>query len=218
MKNSKLTVAATVAVSAILGIGAAQAADLPMKAAPYVAPAPVFSWTGWYAGVTAGYGFGNTAQSLTADAAEANIGPPITHPAPSALRPRGFVGGGEAGYNHQAGNFLVGLEADFSYSGLRQTASATGEPFIGGVLQTTVATKLDWFGTVRGRLGVLPMNNLLLYVTGGFAYGDVQTTTTGTNLAATPRATAPAALYIALAGRRLGPRSAGRREPGYNTR
>src|ERR1700722_6269364 len=125
MKNSKLTVAATVAVSAILGIGAAQAADLPMKAAPYVAPAPVFSWTGWYAGVTAGYGFGNTAQSLTADAAEANIGPPITHPAPSGLRPRGFVGGGEAGYNHQAGNFLVGLEADFSYSGLRQTASAT---------------------------------------------------------------------------------------------
>ncbi len=175
------------------------AADMLVKAPPPL-PAPVFSWTGWYVGVTAGYGFGNTDQSLTADALEANIGPPSTHPAPSGLHPGGFVGGGEAGYNHQAGNFLAGLEADFSYSGLRQTASATGAPFIGGVLQTTVATKLDWFGTVRGRLGVLPMNNLLFYATGGFAYGDAQTTTIGANLAATPPCNGPSGFIYCASG------------------
>jgi opacity protein-like surface antigen len=166
--------ATAIAAIALIGtpaFAADMAVKMPVKAPP-PAPAPVYSWTGWYVGVTAGYGFGNTDQSLTADAAEANIGPPVTHPPPSGLHPAGFVGGGEVGYNYQAGNILAGLEADFSYSGLRQTASATGAPFIGGVLQTTVTTKLHWFGTVRGRLGVLPMNNLLLYATGGFAYGD----------------------------------------------
>ncbi len=55
MKNSKL-ISAVVALSAILGVGAAQAADMPMKAMPYAAPAPVFSWTGCYLGVHAGAG------------------------------------------------------------------------------------------------------------------------------------------------------------------
>jgi outer membrane immunogenic protein len=161
------------------------AADIATKAPPKPVAAP-HTWTGWYVGVTAGYGFGNTSQSLSNDAGEANVGPPSTHPLPSGLHPDGFVGGVEAGYNYQTGSFLAGLDADFSYSGLRQTASAIGPPFIGGTLQTTVTTKLDWFGTVRGRLGVLPTNNLLLYGTGGFAYGDVQTSTIGVNVAAPP--------------------------------
>jgi outer membrane immunogenic protein len=56
MKYSKLIVTAAVAVSAMLGVGAASAADLPLKAMPYAAPAPVFSWTGCYVGVHAGAG------------------------------------------------------------------------------------------------------------------------------------------------------------------
>jgi outer membrane immunogenic protein len=196
--TTRFTILLTLTAFALAGSGSAFAADMAIKAPPPL-PAPVFSWTGWYVGVTAGYGFGNSDQSLTADAAEP-VGPPDTHPAPSGLHPSGFVGGGEVGYNNQAGSFLAGLEADFSYSGSRQTAAATGTPFIGGVLQTTVATKLDWFGTVRGRIGVLPMNNLLLYATGGFAYGDVQTTTTGVNLAATPPCNGPGGFVYCASG------------------
>ena len=56
-----------------------------------------------------------------------------------------------------------------------------GEFFIGGTLTTTIETRLDWFGTIRARLGVLPTSNLLLYATGGLAYGNVRTSTTGSN-------------------------------------
>jgi outer membrane immunogenic protein len=58
MQHSKLTVAAAIAVSAILGIGVASAADLPVKALPMVA-APAFSWTGFYGGINIGGGWGN---------------------------------------------------------------------------------------------------------------------------------------------------------------
>jgi len=51
VKNSKLMLSTAVAVSTILGIGAASAADLAMKAMPYAAPVRVFSWTGCYVGV-----------------------------------------------------------------------------------------------------------------------------------------------------------------------
>jgi outer membrane immunogenic protein len=77
---------------------------------------------------------------------------------------------------------VAGLEADLDYSNLQKTDAATGAPYVGGILTTTVATSLDWFGTVRGRLGVLPVDNVLLYATGGLAYGSLRTTTTGSNI------------------------------------
>ncbi len=67
---------------------------------------------------------------------------------------RGYVlGGGQIGYNYQLSQlFVVGLETDF---------------------QGASSRRLNWFGTVRGRLGVTPFNpNLLIYGTGGFAYGE----------------------------------------------
>ena len=100
---------------------------------------------------------------------------------PGTLHPRGFTGGGQLGFNYQFGSLVTGLEADLAYARLRQTDSATGEFFIGGTLTTTIETRLDWFGTIRARLGVLPTSNLLLYATGGLAYGSVRTSTTGSN-------------------------------------
>ena len=77
---------------------------------------------------------------------------------------------------------MTGIEADIDYANLRRTDAAIGPPMGGGILSTTVATSLDWFGTVRARLGVLPVNNVLLYATGGLAYGGVRTSTTASNL------------------------------------
>jgi outer membrane immunogenic protein len=172
---------------AATAVASAQAADLPARAYTKAAAVdPAYNWSGFYVGINAGYGTGTSSTTLTPDAFEANIlaaGLNI-NPLPPNLRPNGFVAGGQAGYNYQFGSVVAGVEADLSYAGLRKTDSATGPFSIAGVLTTQIATRLDWFGTVRARLGVLPASNLLLYATGGLAYGDVRTTTTGSNLPA----------------------------------
>jgi outer membrane immunogenic protein len=157
------------------------AADMAVKAAT---PAPAWSWSGFYAGVNAGYGSGTADTSVATNAIEANvIGPPFAPiPLPGALHPNGFIGGGQIGYNYQLGNIVAGLETDLSYAGWTKTDAATAAPSIAGTLTTTIQNKLDWFGTFRARLGVLPTENLLVYATGGVAYGGVQTTTTASNL------------------------------------
>ena len=164
--------------------GAAMAADLPARAytkAPMIDPG--INWSGFYVGINAGYGYGNAPTALALNDVEAIlIRSGFDNPLPPTLHPEGFVGGGQAGYNAQFGSVVAGFEADLDYSNMRKTDSATGAPFGGGTLTTAIETRLDWFGTVRGRLGVLPVNNVLLFATGGLAYGHVRTTTTGSNL------------------------------------
>jgi len=127
-----------------LGVGAAAAADLPTKA-PMYSPAPVFSWTGFYVGVNAGYGWANT--SVTGVAGSSNL--------------NGFLGGGQIGYNWQGASPLVlGVEADFQGTGQSRTDTALG---------ITVDQKLPWFGTVRGRIGYA-FDRTMIYATGGLAY------------------------------------------------
>jgi outer membrane immunogenic protein len=180
---------AGVAIVALLIGAPAFAADMAVKAAVEAAPSaatPSYTWTGWHVGVTAGYGFGNADPSLTFNNAESTVVDSFFAPAPSTLHSQGFIGGGEIGYDYQSGSYLLGLETDLSYADVRATGSATGPFFIGGQFNTTVTSRLDWLGTVRGRLGVLPTSNLLLYGTGGFAYGGLKITTIGTNVAAAP--------------------------------
>jgi outer membrane immunogenic protein len=110
----------------------------------------------------------------------------------------GGLGGGQIGYNWQFNrNWVVGLEADFQGTGER---GSTGLPTIvtggGGAVApiptvTTTGTfsqKLPWFGTVRGRVGVEPADRVLLYVTGGFAYGEVDSNSSITASSAFPPA------------------------------
>jgi outer membrane immunogenic protein len=137
------------------------AADLPSRqvapAAP-VAYAPVFTWTGFYVGLNAGYGwansndvsFVNTVTGATTTFSNGNDG--------------GFVGGGQLGYNFQTGAFVFGLETDIQYADLGGSTTY-------GVFGT-YGNNGNYFGTVRGRLG-FAMDRTLLYVTGGLAYGDI---------------------------------------------
>lgn len=179
----KPILAAIAAAGLLGGAGMAVAADLSPRIYAKAVPAdPGYNWSGFYAGINAGYGIGSASSSLALNAVEQRyIRPGLDNPLPPTLRPEGFVGGGQAGFNFQSGRIVAGLEADLDYSNLRKTDAATGAPYVGGILTTTVATSLDWFGTVRGRFGVLPVDNVLLYATGGVAYGSVRTTTTGSN-------------------------------------
>jgi outer membrane immunogenic protein len=87
----------------------------------------------------------------------------------------GAIGGVQTGYNYQFGAWVWGLETDFQASGQKG-----GSTFTGVLPLTSITTddKLDWFGTVRGRLGVLATPNVLFYGTGGAAYGLVKNSAT----------------------------------------
>jgi outer membrane immunogenic protein len=165
---------------AILGSVSAHAADLAAgphytKATPYVDP--TFNWNGFYVGANAGYTW--SARDTT-DLFPNDSGPGGAFGAFAAgqipraigLNRAGFIGGGQMGYNWQYTNLLVGLEADIQGTGVSKTASVTTN--IVSEFDTAVSSKLEWLGTVRGRIGLLPQSNWLIYVTGGLAYGEVK--------------------------------------------
>jgi outer membrane immunogenic protein len=145
---------------ALLGLSAAAfAADLPSRRAapaPYVA-VPVFTWTGFYVGVNAGYGFAdNNRNSYT-------LGTTVYDRDDSR---DGFVGGGQIGYNYQIGQFVLGVEADLQYADL----GGNNRNYVTGTAGYFGNNGIDWFGTVRGRVG-FAIDRMLVYGTGGFAYG-----------------------------------------------
>ncbi|TWB94698.1 outer membrane immunogenic protein [Bradyrhizobium macuxiense] len=161
---------------------AASAADLSerswTKAPPLVAPA--FNWSGFYAGVNVGGGWYDGG-NVTTSSNVASIVPPanIVRVPVSNSNQAGVTAGGLVGYNYQIDRVVLGVEADLNYVDLKSTRNgSTIAALPGGVtgsfnLQNT--SKVDWFGTVRGRIGFVPTERLLIYATGGLAYGEVKT-------------------------------------------
>lgn len=70
-----------------------------------------------------------------------------------------------AGFNYQMGSIVLGLEGDIEASGIRGSYRVAPENLNG------TNSKVDWQGSIRGRLGVA-MDRALLYVTGGVAFAD----------------------------------------------
>jgi outer membrane immunogenic protein len=163
--------------------GPALAADMttkmPVKAPP-PPPAPVNSWTGFYVGANGGYGWGKSKVSYSPnDLASADLFgliPGFGPGAGSAFLPTNFatsggVGGLQLGYNWQfARAWVGGVETDFDWSSVKGSGSSTASAGSLIPVVNSANQKTDWFGTVRARLGYLPMDNLLLFVTGGYAY------------------------------------------------
>lgn len=192
-----LAIAAVTGSALLNGIVTASAADMPVKAPPMPMAAAVFSWTGFYVGVNAGYTWSNTNSVNTVGAASFinPAFPPGAGAIANALavvgtnsfpiKTDGFIGGGQIGYNYQfAKNFVTGIEADIQgAAGARSAAAITkttvlvGFPGENYISTASVTKKLDYLGTVRGRIGILPTPSLLAYVTGGLAYGGVSTST-----------------------------------------
>jgi len=174
--------------------GAALAADLPaapVYKAPVIAPAPWYDWTGFYVGLNGGYSSGRSNTDFTF----------LTFPVlPASQNLNGWVFGGQAGYNWQFNrNWLFGIEADLDATGQRGSLTAMNGPNcltipgIGATCTTQAASfeqKLPWLGTGRVRLGFVPTDHWLLYVTGGVALGEVQTNAVVSSTATVGGATA----------------------------
>jgi len=126
----------------------ARAADLYGSGAPLTATQTLYrpdSWAGPYLGANIGYAWGSVANN--------------------PAKPSGFVGGVQAGYNWQNGQWVFGLEGDIQATGAEETFA----PW---------KFSNPWFGTVRGRAGYA-LNNVLLFGTGGLAFGELRATTFG---------------------------------------
>ncbi|HEY2754132.1 MAG TPA: outer membrane beta-barrel protein [Pseudolabrys sp.] len=192
MSLNRMVAAALAAVGVVGLSNAALGADMPIKMSTKALTNISYNWTGFYLGVQGGYGWdkGSTTHSPIDPFFADFFTPPFLDgeiPATSSLTSKGFLGGIEGGYNHQYGQAVFGLEADFSYSGIRGSTTSVS-PQVGATPSLTTADdkKLEWFGTLRGRLGFLPAPSVLAFVTGGLAYGKTVASTTTTAYFASP--------------------------------
>jgi outer membrane immunogenic protein len=142
--------------------------------------APVWNWSGFYIGINGGYSWGRSSRDLN-----------FFNPLNGALIATGTGGGrdmngglfgGQIGYNWQASNWVFGLEADAQWTGQRGSTTVlcpvpgcfpTAVP-AGVGTAATLEDKLQWFATFRGRVGVTVTPSVLLYATGGGAWGEVK--------------------------------------------
>jgi outer membrane immunogenic protein len=94
----------------------------------------------------------------------------------------GYVAGGQIGFNHQTGSVVWGIEADISATDINGSQSVISPPcgFCGGPNLSSVNQDMNWFGTLRARLG-FAANNWLFYGTGGLAFGHVNISYLNTN-------------------------------------
>jgi outer membrane immunogenic protein len=141
-------------------VAGASAADVP---APYPAPIPVAvrvpipvrSWTGCYVGFNVGFGWGSN------DVVDPNFVPAFDTGTDAES---GGVGGGQAGCDYQAGNWVFGVQGMFDGSGI------AGSHLYSGTTTETLGTNTPWFATLTGRIGYTVLPQALLYVKGGAAF------------------------------------------------
>jgi outer membrane immunogenic protein len=153
--------------------GAATAADLPARVqAPL--PPPVWSWSGCYMGVNAGYGWG---RNHVTDATETSAAGTVFRFADFDFNSNGALAGGQFGCNWQASAVVFGVETDIQWANVKGSVLFPNAifNFPSAIFNTEVSSELRYFGTVRGRIGYAFTPAAMLYVTGGFAYGEVQT-------------------------------------------
>ena len=156
-------IAAVAASAAVLGAGAANAADLPVRMttkAPVLPPIEVLNWTGFYIGANVGFASARvTSDIMTIDTSQTL---------------NGIIGGGQVGYNWQAGGpWVFGVELDAQGSSQDSTWNGTVGP-----TPVSQQTSLPWLVTLRGRVGYAIGPTWMIYVTGGGAWGEVKSVVT----------------------------------------
>jgi outer membrane immunogenic protein len=144
-----------IVLSVLTFMGMANAADLPIRGA-YKAPPPIFSWTGIYIGLHAGAALGLHEDTFTT----------ATLRSVNQHYSTGFLGGGQVGVNYQTGPWVIGAEAQLSWSGLDGTSTCEpGAP----VALINCRTQTDWLGTVAARFGIA-FDRTMIFVKAGGAW------------------------------------------------
>jgi outer membrane immunogenic protein len=129
------------------------AASLILLMGPAYAQCGGGRFDGPYIGANLGFGRVDTKQSSPGDPSVSGDDSSVT-------------AGGQVGYNRQCGHVVFGIEADFNYLGF-ETNTTPAIPVV-----VNLKDEINWFGTVRGRVGVVVHNHALLYATGGLAYAN----------------------------------------------
>lgn len=151
------------AVAGLLALGSAQAADFgTKKPGPTLPVIAQFSWTGFYVGAQAGgrWGTDRSREYVTATGVFTGF--------QRSFDPAGYVAGLHGGYNRQFGRFVAGAEGDIEFSNYRGGHAAG--------FAIGIRSKSNLQGSLRARLGFLPMDRLMLYATGGVAFGSIRYT------------------------------------------
>jgi outer membrane immunogenic protein len=167
-----------IATALVVAPGIASAADLAARYQPFKAPPSTvqpFSWTGFYAGLNVGGAFDNS-DRVDVFGLPTLVG---ATPDPIFLRNKsdGVTAGGQLGYNYQFSTgygqgIVLGFETDISYTDLKHDMLIDGGAALpGGTVD--FHSRMNYLGTIRGRLGYA-YDRLLVYGTGGFAYGQIE--------------------------------------------
>jgi outer membrane immunogenic protein len=172
----KSLVVAAVAVFAFASNGPAGAADIP-RAPAYKTPVapPVFSWTGCYVGGHVG-GTRNDSEL---------VAQPTGLFAPAVVAAGTFsynfddshvTAGVQYGCNRQFGNWVLGLDSSYSWSGIDETITAA-HPATGALpaYTETLTQEVRWFSTTRGRIGYA-WDRWMIFAAGGLATGRIEST------------------------------------------
>lgn len=160
------------AAAVMLSASGAFAADAIIYTEPSpVVPVSMYDWSGAYLGINLGYGGGKAKHpyEISGPNIPAVIGGSLD------ITSSGFLGGVQAGWNFQSDQLVYGLEADFQGSNVKGVTNfSLNLPAPAGSINAEVGTKLNWFGTVRGRIGYTVTDRFLAYATGGLAYGSTK--------------------------------------------
>ena len=164
--------------AAMLAATGANASDLGAA----LSKSPAAMWNGFYAGVNVGAAFAGSS-GLDTPADQWGSITPFSE-ASGTTSNAGAVGGFQAGVSKSVGSFVFGIEADISLAsaGATNTDEALFSSQYSGptystsswqATNTTYQTSLDWYATIRARLGYAVMPNLVIFGTGGLAFGGV---------------------------------------------
>jgi outer membrane immunogenic protein len=197
MKTKQYLLAVTLCALPI----AASAADLPVKARPFV-PVPVSDWSGVYVGGEAGYGWGKQTTNYTdpgfcfefEEGGDCRTfgslsGDPVYFPDASidSIKQKGWLAGAFFGAQKQWGSWVLGIEANMDAANINGSASTSVTntylvDYDSGFFTTnhTLAgtSTVDMLGSVRGKVGFVPAPAWMLYGTGGLAFAHVKNSAT----------------------------------------
>jgi len=170
MKRFALLLASAAFVSPAL------AADVVYEepAAPVVALAPAYSWTGFYIGGQAGVAFNRDAGDVRYTPGTGVFSTTAFSGGSDNSDDAAFIGGVHIGYDYQINNFLVGAVADINYIDASSTSTYTITSAPGVVDSFGLTNDINFVGTVRAKLGVTA-DRFAVYATGGLAYADTET-------------------------------------------